>query len=56
LKGWEGRATEMTVLEKKNGEPMKMGMPDVYHCVIKIMILNFSEMAGKVPTTICCHC
>ena len=52
MKGGEGRLTEMTVLENKNEEPMKLGMPNGYHFVIKNMILNFSEMAGKLPTTV----
>ena len=56
LKGGEGRATEMTVLENKNGESMKMGIPNGYHFVINVMILNFSEMAGKLCTTVWCHC
>jgi len=56
LKGGEGRATEMTVFENKNREPMKLGMPNGYHFVINIMIPNLSEMAGKLPTTAWCHC
>jgi hypothetical protein len=56
LEGREGRETEMSVLENKNGEPMKLGMPNGYHFVIKIMMLNFSEMVGKLPTTVWCHC
>ena len=42
----------MTVLENRNGEPMKLGMANGYPFVIKSMILNFSEIAGKLPTTV----
>lgn len=56
MKDGEGRGTEKTVLEYKNGESMKLGMPNGYHFVIKSMMLNFSEIAGKLPTAVWCHC